>query len=288
MEEYHQRFEVGDLIFARESTQQEFDNAKVLQYNEDNSQILIQWLQGGRKLWLDNIDNLTRSSSKRQRQPVKLLSAQSFSTFEPVRPTNNQPIKKPKKSKIFDDLFPPSDSDSDASAPSVNPRPRRNVPTKSYTEDISKDNDTDIGDDFEEEPRIGDEEKSSSVFNSSDDSENEDELILQETVSKTTSSEGISSKEFEQATQESYRSLSRHQEVLEPFVAPRILNKIQQHQVGNGSKDVDDEVVSQPKGLVDCTMRSYQIEGLSWLYRQYKSCINSILADEMGLGKYLD
>ena len=34
-------------------------------------------------------------------------------------------------------------------------------------------------------------------------------------------------------------------------------------------------------------MRSYQVEGLSWMMKLYDNCINGILADEMGLGKTL-
>ena len=34
-------------------------------------------------------------------------------------------------------------------------------------------------------------------------------------------------------------------------------------------------------------MRSYQIEGLSWMVKLHDNCVNGILADEMGLGKTL-
>ena len=46
-------------------------------------------------------------------------------------------------------------------------------------------------------------------------------------------------------------------------------------------------LLAQPPSLQNCTMRSYQLEGLSWLVSQYDRRINSILADEMGLGKTL-
>lgn len=47
-----------------------------------------------------------------------------------------------------------------------------------------------------------------------------------------------------------------------------------------------DEAISQPKTLSShCKMRSYQLEGLSWLVSHYDQGINVILADEMGLGE---
>jgi hypothetical protein len=45
-------------------------------------------------------------------------------------------------------------------------------------------------------------------------------------------------------------------------------------------KDGDAEVVAQPPTLT-CSMRSYQLEGLSWLIDHYRRGINCILADEM-------
>ena len=41
----------------------------------------------------------------------------------------------------------------------------------------------------------------------------------------------------------------------------------------------------QPKAVIGGTMRSYQLEGLSWLRSLYENGLNGILADEMGLGK---
>jgi hypothetical protein len=47
------------------------------------------------------------------------------------------------------------------------------------------------------------------------------------------------------------------------------------------------EAVEQPASVKGCVMRTYQIEGLSWLIDRYDRSINCILADEMGLGKTL-
>lgn len=40
----------------------------------------------------------------------------------------------------------------------------------------------------------------------------------------------------------------------------------------------------QPEAIVG-TMRSYQLQGYSWMYHMFRHGMNSILADEMGLGK---
>lgn len=41
----------------------------------------------------------------------------------------------------------------------------------------------------------------------------------------------------------------------------------------------------QPSLLTNCTLKPYQLEGLTWLVTLYENGLNGILADEMGLGK---
>ena len=56
----------------------------------------------------------------------------------------------------------------------------------------------------------------------------------------------------------------------------------------DGDDDSNDSVaITQPSTVINVTMRSYQLEGLSWLVSHYHRCLNCILADEMGLGKTL-
>lgn len=40
----------------------------------------------------------------------------------------------------------------------------------------------------------------------------------------------------------------------------------------------------QPANIVG-KLRSYQLDGLNWLYKLHEAKLNGILADEMGLGK---
>ena len=37
--------------------------------------------------------------------------------------------------------------------------------------------------------------------------------------------------------------------------------------------------------MLNCTLKEYQLKGLTWLAGLYDQGINGILADEMGLGK---
>ena len=80
-----------------------------------------------------------------------------------------------------------------------------------------------------------------------------------------------------------FASFSRHVDLLEPLVEPRLAaamrSVVQQEQ-----SHTCDEDVPQPEDICG-TMRSYQIQGLNWLLRQHRMSMGSILADEMGLGK---
>jgi SWI/SNF-related matrix-associated actin-dependent regulator of chromatin subfamily A member 5 len=48
------------------------------------------------------------------------------------------------------------------------------------------------------------------------------------------------------------------------------------------------ELTSKPKGIVEhCTLKGYQLKGVSWLINMHDMGLNVILGDEMGLGKTL-
>lgn len=49
----------------------------------------------------------------------------------------------------------------------------------------------------------------------------------------------------------------------------------------NDGQEVATEVLKQPD-MLDCTLKSYQLKGLSWMANLYEQGINGILADEMG------
>lgn len=98
----------------------------------------------------------------------------------------------------------------------------------------------------------------------------------------------------------SFRSLAADVDTIAPFVPERICNLLLQYRVDD---DHDKElqasiglklsnfsfislrfrsvVLQQPPTLTECTMRSYQLEGVSWLVQHYLRRVNCILADEM-------
>eukprot|EP01031_Cornospumella_fuschlensis_P035051 gene35051-42450_t len=85
------------------------------------------------------------------------------------------------------------------------------------------------------------------------------------------------------------RSLSRHRNILRPFVTEKVYNSLcaalELRDSKVGSKEDTDALVSQPPTMKSCMLREYQLEGLNWLVQNYNAGINCILGDEMGLGK---
>jgi SNF2 family DNA or RNA helicase len=114
--------------------------------------------------------------------------------------------------------------------------------------------------------------------------------------------------EVNQAASDRLTSLVRYRKIFEPFIPPKVMQLLNEllllknnnnnnnnnnssrgdHQQQQQSDFDDDIILSQPPSLsADCVMKGYQMEGLSWLVRNYNRAINCILADEMGLGKTL-
>ncbi|RYH31620.1 DEAD/DEAH box helicase, partial [archaeon] len=126
-----------------------------------------------------------------------------------------------------------------------------------------------------------------------DDSENEarddDETVLSEEVAYSSFSK-ISTKEVQDMDALRLRSLSRHRNVLRPFVTEKVYNKLCaaiEHRDGRAAckENAEDALVNQPPTMKTCVLREYQLEGLNWLVQNYNAGINCILGDEMGLGK---
>ncbi len=85
-------------------------------------------------------------------------------------------------------------------------------------------------------------------------------------------------------------SLARHRNILKPFITEKVYNilstTLQKRGQDSSGPELkrDEQIIKQPKSLVKCTMRNYQVEGLSWLVNNYHQRINCMLGDEMGLG----
>ena len=147
-----------------------------------------------------------------------------------------------------------------------------------------------------------------SVTEMSTDSENEDndeeEEEEEENHRPSNKRNTLDRNELVQAEQTSLTSLSGLRNSLQPFVSrksfaaleaaatqrPKSNNKSSSSSSSGhrrDGKDVteneveEDGFTAQPDTIKNCTMRSYQLEGLSWLVSHYHRCINCILADEM-------
>lgn len=136
-------------------------------------------------------------------------------------------------------------------------------------------------DDEEEEEVNGDGGDEGSV-----DYNNDDDVPYSRKASKT---HQLKYSECEEATEEGEKYLSKHVAVFESFITPKVNATLQrQHKMIIGNKKLRElyyndtiEQLGQPSTIVNCTLRDYQIEGISWIVDRYDKAINVILADEM-------
>eukprot|EP01035_Chromulina_nebulosa_P018018 gene18018-23657_t len=118
------------------------------------------------------------------------------------------------------------------------------------------------------------------------DSESDNVKVTNKSLKNSIESTGISKKECADIVKVGEATLSKHCDILKPFVKPDIYNKLLKNRNEHPIFRTLDKVTTQPSTISSkYAMRSYQIEGLNWLISQYYRGINSILADEMGLGK---
>ena len=78
--------------------------------------------------------------------------------------------------------------------------------------------------------------------------------------------------------------ISKHIDVLRPFVLPSVLKKVSQESAKPAA--IQPPVLETPP-WIQGQLRGYQLEGLTWLLQQYNHGVSAILGDEMGLGKTL-
>ena len=136
-----------------------------------------------------------------------------------------------------------------------------------------------------------------------EEEEEEDEEEKEENHRPSNKRNTLDRNELVQAEQMSLTSLSGLRNSLQPFVSrksfaalesaamqrPKSNHKNSSSSAGHrrdAKELVENEVeedgfTAQPDTIKNCTMRSYQLEGLSWLVSHYHRCINCILADEM-------
>ena len=150
-----------------------------------------------------------------------------------------------------------------------------------------------------------DEEKSSDYSDDEDDDDDEEESEDSDSDDDNVGNVYVPESETRRVTKEELlaahelrlQSLSAHKEIIQPFVPEKVYNFLcskaptttsSSNTVKEDETGDDYPLIEQPPSIVEaCTLRHYQIKGISWLVNQYKKKISSILADEMGLGKTL-
>lgn len=277
----------GTLVFAKEDVSTVvFDNAQVQSYSEDKTMIEVKWLQRGTNAWIKNDSSLIYSAqTKRKRTNVQrfemtTMNASSYQSARSDEQSNSDSDKRPNFS---------SDKE-----------PRQSVKKAATSRKVIIDSDDNDGE-FKEED-MEDSSDSDSESNNEDDMDDSNSINDENDVTKSSSKKssgktqssnqsGVTREECEAAVERSFQTMVRHRSALEPFVTPKVFAKLRHFAAEGKNKNAKkvmevEEVVEQPHTLSKtCTMRPYQIEGLSWLVRQYDTCVNSILGDEMGLGK---
>lgn len=289
------RLPAGELVFVKTSSIN-FDNAKIIGYNDDNSLVTVEWLSTGGKSVLPNNPDIVYSSDKKRNR------VSNKSQYEDIISTEN--IRRVKVTKITQKV------ESNHKTTCKNGIVRNRL-QKKYSRYQENDSSSDDEFDYIVDKKKGGKDvsiKSNSSFDSDSDIDIiKDSFGSKRKISKNKESvNSVSQEECSEAFELGYISLSRFINELTPFVKGNVIDRFREfarknfnRKLNSGSNlrnqnsnkfetnDVgltNSKVILQPTTLSNsCEMRSYQLEGLSWLVRQYDSGINAILADEMGL-----
>lgn len=92
-----------------------------------------------------------------------------------------------------------------------------------------------------------------------------------------------------------FKSLATHIKDLQPFISKKVSQQLTYNLTLSipNSIPIDEKIdlklntKIQVPSIIQVSLRSYQVDGVSWIVNQYDKGINCILADEMGLGKTL-
>ena len=125
-----------------------------------------------------------------------------------------------------------------------------------------------------------------------DYSDEEGETYTAKTVRK---SHQLKWSECEEAAEEGLKFMSKYVTVFEPFITTKVFDKLKRlHDLISRNKKLRDvyynetiESIGQPNTILNCTLRDYQLDGISWIVDRYDKAMNVILADEMVIKCYL-
>ena len=101
--------------------------------------------------------------------------------------------------------------------------------------------------------------------------------------------------ECEEAAEEGLKYMSQYVNVFEPFITSKVHEKLKHlHDLIMHNKKLRDvyyndvmESIGQPNTIINCSLRDYQLEGISWIVDRYDKAMNVILADEMVIPQLL-
>lgn len=203
------------------------------------------------------------------------------------RVSSHLPLKKRLKKRRLDksdsdddDLEPNYDAqldEEDASAPVVRKSSRARKASAIMQEAIdhspsrdgeaNEDDEAELADDYSEE-------------------EEAEETYTAKTVRK---SHQLKWSECEEAAEEGLKFMSKYVSVFEPFITSNVFDKLKHlHDMISRNKKLRDvyynetiESIGQPNTILNCFLRDYQLEGISWMVDRYDKAMNVILADEM-------
>ena len=203
------------------------------------------------------------------------------------RVSSHLPLKKRLKKRRLDksdsdddDLEPNYDAqldEEDASAPVVRKSSRARKASAIMQEAIdhspsrdgeaNEDDEAELADDYSEE-------------------EEAEETYTAKTVRK---SHQLKWSECEEAAEEGLKFMSKYVSVFEPFITSKVFDKLKHlHDMISRNKKLRDvyynetiESIGQPNTILNCFLRDYQLEGISWMVDRYDKAMNVILADEM-------
>lgn len=126
-------------------------------------------------------------------------------------------------------------------------------------------------------------------FGSQESSSSEEEMT--NTRNRKGKHHALSWNECVQSQKECLFNLSGHIDILKPFISQKVVNELKAVHVKvlanskglTKAEKPPPRLLPQPKSIAStCSMRSYQLEGFSWLAENYSKSINCILADEVG------
>ena len=238
---------IGTILQARLPRCSHFDIARVMNYSENNDSVQIEWLTTNHNVWLINDPNSFRLKGKRLQSKSNIVE-EEINLEKNIESSDDFQVK---RSRIENSV----NNNGEITIFS------RNVSMNSMNLDTVN---------------------ASNVFANKLPNNN----IINSDHLRKYDIHDVTKDECHQVTEFSYHSLSKHRNILEPFIKEKCFGRLKplsplEIKSMQYIKQVT-EVFTQPHTISkDYSLRSYQLEGFNWLLQQYHNGVNCILADEV-------